>query len=316
MLSDSLRSRLEELNRERLPGAIPAKPPAPGRKPGGASCTAPAGVQPSGDLLESAVVCENAGGEHLVIPIPVDRLWPGGESRVAARLDHLRTLPEDRLAAGMAPLVAAMPASAVMLDLETCGLAGSAVFLVGLLRVVEGRLTVELLFARSYAEERAVMHSLWNRLAGDGSDAANGDGSDRDGSDRDSSDRDSSDRDGDQPCSVIATFNGKSFDWPMVMDRSRRHLLHKTQPLREPPHLDMLHPARRRWKGRLPDCKLQTIERLVCRRTRVGDIPGSQIPAAYDAYVRTGRPGEMEAVLHHNALDLVTLLDIAMRLAA
>ncbi|MEM8864707.1 MAG: ribonuclease H-like domain-containing protein [Planctomycetota bacterium] len=284
MLSESLRRRLEALNRDRLPADRTAddrrltpmpttRRTQPPRKP----------LLPRADLLDSAVVCENAGGEHLVIPIAVDQLWPGGEERVAGRLAHLQSLPAEQLATGMPALVAAMPDRTVMLDLETCGLSGSALFLVGLLRQIDNRPTIELLFARNYAEERAVMLSLWERLAG---------------------------------ADVIATFNGKSFDWPMVMDRSRRHLLHKTTKLREPEHVDLLHIARRRWKRELPDCKLQTIERLVCRRTRVGDIPGGQIPAAYDAYVRTGGTREIEAVLHHNALDLVTLLDVTMRVAA
>lgn len=285
MLSESLRRRLESLNRDRLPlTAEDAKGPAAGlanrprqapaekRKPSAA-----------GDLLGLGEVCANAAGEHLVIRVPLGALWPGGEQRVAQRLAHLQSLPQDKLDPATAPLVAAMPGRAVLLDLETCGLSGSALFLVGLLREIGDRLTVELLFARTYAEERAVVVSLWERL--DDVDA-------------------------------IASFNGKSFDWPMVMDRSRRHLLHKTRGLVEPPHVDVLHAARRRWKSRLPDCKLQTIERLVCRRARTGDIPGGQIPAAYDAYVRTGRPHEMQAVLHHNALDLVTLLDVAMRVAA
>ncbi|MEM9185596.1 MAG: ribonuclease H-like domain-containing protein [Planctomycetota bacterium] len=285
MLSDSLRQRLEALNRDRLPADTPRAAPV-GRPVAPAAPRRP--LLAKSELLESAVVTENDAGEHLVMPIPVDDLWPGGEALVADRLTHLQSMNAGALTPGLAPLIAALPDRAVLLDLETCGLSGSALFLVGLLRRVDGRLSVELLFARNYAEERAVMVSLWDRLTG-----VVGRGAE-----------------------AIGTFNGKSFDWPMVMDRSRRHLLHKQRELREPTHVDVLHPARRRWKHQLPDCKLQTIERLVCRRTRTGDIPGGQIPAAYDAYVRTGQTVEVEAILNHNALDLVTLLDIAMRVAA
>ena len=49
--------------------------------------------------------------------------------------------------------------------LETCGLSGSALFLAGLLRPIDGRLAVELLLARDYSEESAVLASLWQRLA-------------------------------------------------------------------------------------------------------------------------------------------------------
>jgi uncharacterized protein YprB with RNaseH-like and TPR domain len=151
-----------------------------------------------------------------------------------------------------------------------------------LLRCIDGKLAVELLLARDYSEEPAVLASLWQRIDGD---------------------------------AVLVTFNGKCFDWPMVLDRSRRHLLFGGCRPPAPVHIDLLHPARRRWRGQLPDCRLQTLERYVCGRWRADDIPGHRIPAAYHQFVRTGVEREMDAVMLHNALDLVTLLDLAMRLA-
>lgn len=233
----------------------------------------------------------NDVGEHVVFHVPLESLWANGPQLVMSRHEYLAGLcaqardaveptvvmPED-----MTALMDALPERAVLLDLETCGFSGAALFLVGLLRAIDGRLTVELLLARHYGEEHAVLASLWRRLA---------------------------------EVDVLVTFNGKCFDWPMVMDRSRRHLLHKRFELCEPRHVDVLHHARRKWRRALPDCRLQTIERLVCRRTRGADIPGAQIPAAYDAYVRTGRDDELRLTLHHNALDLVTLLDVTMRVA-
>ena len=65
----------------------------------------------------------------------------------------------------------------------------------------------------------------------------------------------------------------------------------------------------------MPNCRLQTLEQLVCGRVREGDIPGSQIPATYHHFVRSGQTTEMGSVLLHNAIDLVTLLDLALRLA-
>lgn len=290
MLSESLRSRLEALNRERLPELRDSPRSSPPPRPALAK-QRPASQQTAAGLLSGAKVCRNAAGEHLVMVADLDQLWPGGGERVGGRLEHLWSLSGDAagddagLVPGVQPLVASLPDHAVLLDLETCGLAGAALFLVGLLRKVDGRLAVELLLARNYAEEQAVLVSLWERLAG---------------------------------AEVIGTFNGKSFDWPMVMDRSRRHLLHKRLEggLVEPRHVDLLPIARRRWKRVLPDCKLQTIERLVCRRPRTGDIPGAQIPAAYDEFVRIGRTDQMEQILRHNALDLVTLLDVTLRVAA
>jgi uncharacterized protein YprB with RNaseH-like and TPR domain len=184
--------------------------------------------------------------------------------------------------AEFAALVAAMPERMLLLDLETCGLGGAALFLAGVLRQVDAVPTVELLVARNYAEEHAVLESLWQIIANQ---------------------------------EVLVTFNGKAFDWPMVLDRSVRYRLEAARSPRKLLHVDMLHHARRRWRRQLPDCRLQTLERFVCRRSRSGDIPGHRIPAAYADYVRTGFERDMEAILYHNAMDLVTLLDLSLRLA-
>jgi uncharacterized protein YprB with RNaseH-like and TPR domain len=75
--------------------------------------------------------------------------------------------------------------------------------------------------------------------------------------------------------------------------------------------LDLLPVARRLWGEQLPNCRLQTLERYVCgRRVRAGDIGGEEIPRAYHDYVRTGEPWEMMRILHHNASDLATLLQL------
>jgi uncharacterized protein YprB with RNaseH-like and TPR domain len=57
-----------------------------------------------------------------------------------------------------------------------------------------------------------------------------------------------------------------------------------------------------------------TLEQHLCQRRRVGDIAGSDVPAAYHDYVRSGDATEMHSVLHHNALDLVTMAELVMRI--
>ncbi len=276
-MQESLRRRLETLNRDRIAGPAAAPAQAEAR----ISVVAPAPVAEAG-LMSLGVVETTPVGEHLSIVVPVGDLWTGGDRLIDARRQFLMEL--DDLAEPFPAWLSAFPARTVLLDLETCGLGGAALFLVGLLREIDQRLVVELLLARNYSEEAAVLHSLWRRLEG---------------------------------AEALVTYNGKSFDWPTVLDRSRRHLLHKSHKLECPAlHLDVLHPARRKWKNLLPDCRLLTLESHVCRRRRSIDIPGARIPAAYDAFVRTGRVDEMEQILHHNALDLVTLLDVTLRVAA
>src|SRR5258708_12466339 len=82
-------------------------------------------------------------------------------------------------------------------------------------------------------------------------------------------------------------------------------------PLEAVRHFDMLHPARRLWRAREGDaeggCRLGTLERVLCDVTRVGDIPGMDIPARYFRFLRSGDAHPLEPVLEHNRLDLISL---------
>jgi len=278
MLEESLRRRLEALNRKPLPERKPKREQR-------SSPLRPGAVREIPGLVGHGTVVTNELGEHLRIVLPVDELWPGGEELVAKRHAHLlnqSTVPDGPHEQELRELTTAFPREAMLMDLETCGLSGSPLFLIGLLQHIDNRLAVELLLARNYAEEHAVLASFWQRAAAH---------------------------------RVLVTFNGKSFDWPMVVDRSARHLMFRGVPRPELVHVDLLHHSRRRWRLQLPDCRLQTLERQICGRGRAGDIAGERIPQAYHQFVRTGFQRDMDAILLHNAVDLVTLLDLAMRLA-
>jgi hypothetical protein len=286
MIDESLRSRLEALNRGPIPaqaerprstgeaGSAAASPPTLSHSPPTSprQHPIPHPTKPTAGLLRSGDEVETACGPHLRIRLPIENLWPNGSKLISARQQFLQSQlataeqaiePTVVIEPEFAAFIGALPDGAVGLDLETCGLAGSALFLVGLIRQIDSHPTVELLLARNYAEEAAVLATLWQTITNH---------------------------------QVLLTFNGKSFDWPMV--------------------IDILHHARRRWRKQLPNCRLQTLEQHVCRRLRTDDVPGHRIPAVYADYVRTGFEREMDNVLHHNALDLVTLFDLALRLAA
>jgi uncharacterized protein YprB with RNaseH-like and TPR domain len=283
MWDESLRQRLEALNR----GSLPDPPSRVDSSRSSNRKTVRAGtisgaraIKPLPGLLRTGVVVENESGQHLRIGIPVEDLWQRGPRLITARHEQLA---RNRTALGdeWAWLVEVFPKRVLLLDLETCGLAGAALFLIGILRCIDGALWVELLLARHYGEERAVLQSFWQSLS---------------------------------TCDVLVTFNGKTFDWPMVLDRSRRHLMFRHSLPQQPLLIDVLHHARRRWKRQVPNCRLQTLEQIICGRRRVGDIPGHRIPGAYAEYVRSGFEREMESILYHNAVDLITLLDLTMRL--
>ena len=72
-------------------------------------------------------------------------------------------------------------------------------------------------------------------------------------------------------------------------------------------HLDLLLLVRRLFRHRLPDARLQTVERHLLRRHRAPDIPSSEIPAIYHSFLRGGPTGPLRVVARHNAEDVVTL---------
>jgi len=167
------------------------------------------------------------------------------------------------------------PEDLLFMDTETCGLAGAAVFLVGLMFHDGRELIFEQYLARNYAEEAGVLRAFARRLAAAG---------------------------------ALVSFNGKAFDMTILRERSAFHGV--PLPRAEPPHLDLLHESRRRWKHVVPNCRLTTLERLLCGRARIGDIAGAEIPDAYHDFVRTADAARMKDVLHHNLLDLLTLAEL------
>ena len=103
--------------------------------------------------------------------------------------------------------------------------------------------------------------------------------------------------------SALVTFNGRSFDGPVIDTRFALHRM--SSPLTGRPHIDLLHPARRLWP--MPETRLVSLERSVLGVRRVGDVPGAEIPGRYAAFLRGGDVTLLEPILEHNRLDLVSL---------
>jgi len=171
----------------------------------------------------------------------------------------------------------------VMLDTETTGLAGgtgTVPFLIGLAYFEDGALKVEQLFLRQLGEERPMLVRLAERLA---------------------------------HASCIVSYNGKSFDWPLLRTRS---ILNRV-PLAEPAaHLDLLHCARRLLKPKLESVRLCEVERELLGHYREDDVPGSLIPLLYLDYLRGGDVSPLLGVLEHNASDLIGLAAILPRIVS
>lgn len=108
---------------------------------------------------------------------------------------------------------------------------------------------------------------------------------------------------------IIFSYNGKSFDWPQLSSRWTMHrkILPKLKTLRQ---IDLFHGTKRIWKNELARMKLSTIEEEKLGFTREGDIPGFLIPAIYLDAVKSGYPEALEGVLHHNELDILSLVSL------
>jgi len=174
----------------------------------------------------------------------------------------------------------------LLLDTETTGLAGgtgTVPFLIGMAWFEDESLRVQQLFLRRPGEEEPMLRLLAERIA---------------------------------EASCVVSYNGKSFDWPLLRTR---FVLHRVPAPALPPHLDLLHCARRLFRKRLGSVRLVEMEAQVLGMHRVDDVDGSQIPAIYLGFLRGG--GDEEAarlggVLDHNAHDLVALAALLARITA
>jgi len=232
-------------------------------------------------LAEVLEGCElsNLHGELFLREDRLSELYTDGPVLVASLRRGMRSLPRrDQVDPALATLAGAEPEQVAMIDLETTGLHGRPLFLVGVMSCEAGELVVRQYFARDYSEERALLWQVQEALA---------------------------------PAQVLVTFNGRAFDLPYLHDRMSYHRLPPRRPCDQ---VDLLHPCRRRWRRSLPNCRLQTLERHLCRRFRVGDIPGCLIPQRYHEFVHSGDPRLISPVFQHNRLDLVAMAELLVAL--
>jgi uncharacterized protein YprB with RNaseH-like and TPR domain len=176
------------------------------------------------------------------------------------------------------------PAGLVFLDIETTGLAdgaGTYAFLVGLGRFEGAVYHLYQAFMRSPAEERALLCTVDNLL---------------------------------QDATGLVTFNGRGFDLPILVNRHR--LARMPVPWQTLPHLDLLLPARRLFRGRLESCSLSSLERHILGVERsLLDIPGWRIPSVYHDYLRGADASVLEPIFYHNAQDVLSMVALGTRLA-
>lgn len=165
---------------------------------------------------------------------------------------------------------------ALFLDTETTGLArgaGIVAFLVGLGRWdPDGSFVLEQLLVRQLGEEAPMLERVRQRVEG---------------------------------ASLLVTFNGKSFDMPLLRTRL---VMARLPAMNEPPHLDLLHVARRVHGSRLRDgCRLAALESSILGFERHDDVASSDIGALYVHFLRTGDVRALLGVVEHNAWDVIAM---------
>jgi len=173
-------------------------------------------------------------------------------------------------------------ASAVFLDLETTGLAGgtgTVPFLVGLGYFRDDRFKVTQFFLSDMAEEGRLVREVAEFFK-------------------------------DMNFRSVVTYNGKTFDMPLL---ETRFAMHRTPfPVRNLPHLDFLFSARQLWKHKYENCRLSNLAQQIAQAERADDIPGAEIPIRYFQYIRTGDFSLIEPILYHNQEDILSLLSVVV----
>lgn len=109
---------------------------------------------------------------------------------------------------------------------------------------------------------------------------------------------------------AVVTYNGKAFDLPLL--ETRYVLQRRRCPLQGLPHLDFLFPARTIWRNTFDSRKLGYLGEMLLGLSRDDDVDGSDIPALYFSFLRSGALRLIEPVIEHNAMDLVGLAAVVL----
>jgi len=193
--------------------------------------------------------------------------------------DHGRALIVERrvgVPSGVAEVLASRPPAAYF-DTETTGLStgsGTVIFLAGVATLDGDGVLVRQFLLPDYSYERPLLRSLMAALGG---------------------------------LPRLVTYNGRTFDLPMLAARLTVNGLGREQADLPPLHDDLLPDARRLFRRPLGGARLADIEAGVLGVRRTSDCPSSEVPARYFGYLRGGSPDILAEVLDHNLQDVVSL---------
>ena len=127
--------------------------------------------------------------------------------------------------------------SVVFFDTETTGLGGSGAvaFLIGIGSLRKEGFEIRQYLLPDYSDEAAMLEDILEELS----------------------------------AATVVSYNGQTFDLPVVRDRMVINRVERSFAPRE--HIDLLHPTRRLYRRRLQDCTLTNIEREIFGSHRGND---------------------------------------------
>jgi uncharacterized protein len=182
------------------------------------------------------------------------------------------------------PALEPNPGLVAYVDTETTGLSGGAgtyVFAAAVAMPIDCGLRVAQVFLPQPGMEAAFLHALQAEI---------------------------------ESADAIATFNGSSFDLPVL--RTRWVMARMPGELACPPHVDLLTLVRALYRHRLESCNLRSVEERLLGYERDDPIASALVPDAYFDYLRHDMTPLLEAALEHNRLDVISLVHLHSRLLA
>ena len=205
-----------------------------------------------------------------------------GRGGVHVRVDgRSADLPIDRRRLASLPGQPPAEPPLVCLDTETTGLAtaaGTVAFLIGLGWWEGHRFRQVQLLLPDHAEEPAMLDEIARHIPRD---------------------------------AWLVTYNGRGFDWPLLVTRFRLARRHAPE---HAGHLDLLPIVRRLFRHRMDDARLGTVERMLLGVVRQDDVDGWEIPGRYLGFLRGGPAQPLAAVVRHNDEDVRSLARLLVRL--
>ena len=201
--------------------------------------------------------------------------------------EHIGTIPVSvttSASTGMLAALAKTPAldgmqlaDGVFVDTETTGFiaSGHFPFVVGLAWIADDNVVLEQVVLPGPEHERAFLHRVREVLG---------------------------------RARFITSYNGKSFDLPMLQ---MRWVMNRLEPPKTLPHLDLLHVVRRIHRCDDWDKSLTSSEQHVLGLWRGPDVSGWEVAGCYGRYVFDGDVAAIADVLEHNAQDVLSLVALA-----